>query len=51
VKDSVGQSLGFGAIVGDVQNRDSGAIPDLSQNGNDFASCLIIEGRQGFIEA
>jgi hypothetical protein len=51
VEDSIGEAFGFGPVVGDVQNGDARAIPDLGQNGNDFAPCLIIEGRQGLIEA
>jgi hypothetical protein len=44
VEDSIGEAFGFGPVVGDVQNGDARAIPDLGQNGNDFAPRLIIEG-------
>lgn len=46
-----GEAIGLAAVVGDVENRDTGMSVDGGEHGADFLAGFLVECAEGFVEA
>jgi hypothetical protein len=50
-EDAVGETIGLGPVVGDVEEGDAGAGTEIGEDLTDVGAGFVVEGGEGFVEA